>query len=85
MGHTTQQALRYASSYLEAAFESIIGQFTEDIGNVETGDIEIDNKTPPIMVDYVITWGDIHGEEVVSVVANTKIVDLFFDETITDK
>ena len=31
-------------------------------------DIEIDNKTPLTMVDSVITWVDIHGEEAVSVV-----------------
>ena len=37
------------------------------------------------MVDSVITWLYIHGEEAVSVVAKPKIGGLFFDDTITDK
>ena len=51
---------------------------------IDTGDIEIDDTTPPTMVDSVITWGDIHGKEVVSIVAKPKIGGLFIDETITD-
>ena len=37
------------------------------------------------MVDYVITWGDIYGEEAVSIVSKPKIGGIFVDETITDK
>ena len=85
MSHTPHHAVRDADSSLGSVFESIIGEVTEDIDTVETGDIEIDNTAPPTMVDSVITWGEIHGEETVSVVANTKIGGLFVDETITDK
>ena len=37
------------------------------------------------MVDSVTTWGDIHGEEAIYVVSNSKIGGLLVDETITDK
>ena len=37
------------------------------------------------MVDSVITWGDIHGEEAVYVVSKPNIGGIFVDETITDK
>ena len=66
-------------------FQSIIGEVTEDIETVETGYIEIDNTTPPTMVDSIINWGEIHGQEAVSVVAKPNIGGLSVDETITDK
>ena len=66
-------------------FQSIIGEVTEDIETVETGYIEIDDTTPPKMVDYIITWGDIHEEEEVSVFSKPNIGGLFVDKTITDK
>ena len=61
MSRTPQQAERDSAYSLGDLFESIIGDVTEEIDTVETGDIEIDNTTPPTMVDYVIYWGDIHG------------------------
>ena len=70
MSCTPQQAVRYAASYLGDLFDSMIGQVTEEIETVETGDIEIENAEPPsvepppedspkppTMVDSVITWG----------------------------
>ena len=56
MSHTPQQAVRDAASSWRSLFEIIIGEVTEDIDTVETGDIEIENTTPPTMVDSVITW-----------------------------
>ena len=61
MSCTPQQVLRDAASFLGGVFESIIGDFTEDIETVETVDIEFDNTTPPNMVDSVITCRYIHG------------------------
>ena len=66
-------------------YYSIIVEVTEDIETVETGDIEIDDITPPTMVDSVINWGYIHGEEVVSVVAKPNSGGIFIDDTITYK
>ena len=37
------------------------------------------------MVDSIITWGDIHGEEEVSIVAKPNIGGQFVDETLNDK
>ena len=37
------------------------------------------------MVDYVINWGDINGEEAVSIVTNTNIGGLFIYKAIIDK
>ena len=85
MSHTLQQAVRDDDSFLGGMFEGIIEEVTEDIGTVETGDIEIDNSTPPTMVDSVSTWEDIHGEEAAFVVSKPNIGDIFVDETITDK
>ena len=64
--------------------ESIFGDFTEDIDTAESGDIEIDDITPPTMVNSIITWGDIRGEESVSLVTKPKVGGIFVDETITD-
>ena len=85
MSHTPQQAVRDAASSMGAEFEIIIGEVTEDIETVETRYIETDDTTPPTMVDSVVTWWDINGEEAVSVVAKPKIGGLFVDDTITDK
>ena len=85
MSCTHQQAVRDADSSLGDTFESIIEDFTEDIETVETGDIEIGDTTTPTMVNSSITWGDIHGEEVVYVFSKPNIGGLFADETITDK
>ena len=82
MSHTLQQVVIYAAYSLGYIFYIIIGEVTEDI---ETGYIEIDDTTPPTMVDYVTTWGDIHGEEAIYIVAKPNIGGLFVDETITDK
>ena len=68
MSCTAEQVVRDADSSLGAVFECIIVEVSEYIETVETGDIEIDNTTPLTMVDSVITWVDIHGEEAVSVV-----------------
>ena len=69
-----------------AVFDSTIGEITEYIETVDTVDIDIYNTSPPAvdlptddspkppnMVDSVITWGDICGEEAVSVVSNPNI------------
>ena len=85
MSLTPQQAVKDAASSLGAAFESIIVEVTEDIETVDTRDFEIDYTTPPTMVDYFITWGDIYREESVSVVSKPNIGGIFVDETITDK
>ena len=85
MSLTPPQAVKDATSSLGGLFESIIGKVVEDIEAVETGDVEIYDTIPPIMVDSVITWGEIYGDEAVSVVAKTKIGGLFIDETITNK
>ena len=79
MSITSQQAVRDAAASLGELFESIIGDVTEEIETVENGDIEIDDTTPPTMVDSIITWGDIHREEAVSVVSKPKIGGLFVD------
>ena len=98
MSCTPQQEVRDADFPLGAVFDSIIGKVTKYIDTVETGYIEIDNTsphsvdplpdespTPPTMMDYIITWEVIHGDEALSVVVNTKIGSLFFDETISNK
>ena len=82
---TPQQEARDAASSSMAIFESIIGEVTEDIETVETGDIEIENTTPRTMVDSVINLGDIDGEEAVSVFSKPYIGGIFVDETIADK
>ena len=97
MSRTPQQAVRDASYSLGAIFDSIIGEVTEDIETVETGDIEIDDTSPPdvdhppedsptapTMVNSIIIWGDIHGYKEVSVFSKPKIGGLLVDETITD-
>ena len=85
MGRTPQKSVKDTASYLADLFESIIGEVTEDIKTVDTGDIEIDDTTPSTMLDSIITWRDIHGEEEVSVVYKPNIGSVFFDKTITDK
>ena len=37
------------------------------------------------MVDSIITWREIHGEEVFYVVSKRKIGGIFVDDTITNK
>ena len=85
MSRKPQYEVRDTTSSMGDIVDSIIEEITEDIENVETGDIEIDNTTPPTIVDYVITWWDIHGEEAILVVSNPNIGYIFFDKTITDK
>ena len=85
MSCTPQQEVRDSTYSLGDLFKIIIVEVTEELETVETGDIEIEDKTPPTIVDYIITWGDIHGKEAVSVVANPNIGGLFIDETINDK
>ena len=85
MSRKTQYEVRDTTSSMGDIVDSIIEEITEDIENVETGDIEIGNKIPPTIVDYVITWWDIHGEEGIFVVSKLNIGYIFFDKTITDE
>ena len=62
MSFPIQKEVRDADSFLGAVFESIIEEVSEDIENIETGDTEIEDTTPPTMVGSIITWGDIHWE-----------------------
>ena len=55
MSYTTQQEVIENALSPADVSESIFGDFTEDIDTAESGDIEIDDITPPTMVNYVIT------------------------------